>query len=299
LAPFTDSNAINTWGIVFANDLLYVADNGNNSITSYNTNGSPTGTVISTTGAVDGLVYNPTNNFIIPLTTSPATLLTSTEDGTIEAWNPAVSPNSTVVVANSSNVPFPGVYKGLAITSTNLYAADFANSRIDTFDSSFNLLTGFPFSDPTIPPGFAPFNIVYLNGVLYVLYALQTPTNPPHDDRSGPGNGFVNVFDTNGNFLRRLISRGYLNSPWGFISYSLPDKCHHKSVFLIGNFGDGTISAYDHKGKFLGKLEDHKCVDIIIDGLWGLANGSTPKTIFFASGPNGENNGLVGSIVKV
>jgi len=43
---------------------------------------------------------------------------------------------------------------------------------------------------------------------------------------------------------------------------------------------------------------DRNCVDIIIDGLWGLANGEN-GTIYFASGPNNEENGLIGSLTEI
>jgi hypothetical protein len=34
-----------------------------------------------------------------------------------------------------------------------------------------------------------------------------------HDDVAGPGNGFIEVFDTDGHLLRRFASQGELNSP--------------------------------------------------------------------------------------
>jgi len=149
--------------------------------------------------------------------------------------------------------------------------------------------------DLTIPIGFAPFGIAYLNGLLYVSYAKQDSAK--HDDVKGPGNGYVNVFTTEGQLVKRLISQGYLNSPWGIMQYTLPRR--NRSVLLIGNFGDGTISVYDLNGTFLGKLQDVNCVDIIIDGLWGLTNGISSNTIYFASGPNDENNGLIGFLNKI
>jgi len=294
LAPFTDPLAINSWGIVLANNLLYVADNGTDSITVYNTNGSivsPPITVVATTPT--GLVYNSSNNFIMTngINVAPARFLTATESGKVDGYNPILNPTNTITVINQTGI---NVYKGLAITDTNLYVTNFNNNRIDTFDTSFVLLPGFPFIDPDLPAGFAPINIVYLNGFLYVTYAKQDPT--AHDDVAGPGNGFVNVFTTGGVLVRRLISRGYLNSPWGIILYILHNRCGCEQVLLIGNFGDGTISAYDLEGNFLGKLRDINCTDIIIDGLWGLTNGLTDETIFFASGPNDETNGLIGVI---
>ena len=60
------------------------------------------------------------------------------------------------------------------------------------------------FTDPNLPDGFAPFGIQNINGDLFVTYALQNEEK--HDDVAGPGNGFVDIFDTNGHFLRRFAS---------------------------------------------------------------------------------------------
>ena len=65
-----------------------------------------------------------------------------------------------------------------------------------------------------------------------------------HDDLPGAGQGFVSVFDTNGNFQKRLISGGALNSPWGIALAPRSFGNFHDDL-LIGNFGDGRINAYD------------------------------------------------------
>jgi len=304
VAPFQDPNAVNTWGIVYNANQLFVADNGTGFITTYSTSGSPIATPItvpsatSGTGSPDGLIYYGGTQFIITSgsNSGPARLLTSTEDGTVSGYNSTVNPTTAIVTVNRSGVG--AVYKGLVIVGSYLYVCDFHNNRIDTFDSSFNLLLGFPFVDPTLPSGFAPFNIVSFNNLLYILYAKQDPI-AQHDDVAGPGNGYVSVFSTNGTFVNRLISGGYLNSPWAMIQVPilLTTNCT-QPAFLIGNFGNGTIAAYSSQGVFLGKLRDYQCVDLIIDGLWGLAQG-TGNVIFFASGPNRESNGLVGSITPI
>ena len=92
------------------------------------------------------------------------------------------------------------------------------------------------FQDSQIPRGFAPFNIQLLNGDLYVAYAKQTHNK--HDDVAGPGNGFVDVYDTSGNLLKRLISRGDLNSPWG-LAIAPANWGGFGGDLLVGNFGDG------------------------------------------------------------
>jgi uncharacterized protein (TIGR03118 family) len=157
--------------------------------------------------------------------------------------------------------------------------------------------SGFPFVDPGIPIGYAPFNIVYLNGLLYVLYAKQD--SAAHDDVAGAGNGFVSVFDTNGIFIKRLITQGYLNSPWGMIMAPASLSGVPVGSFLIGNFGDGSIGIYSSIGAFIDKIKDCNCVQITISGLWGLVNNSSfAVNIFTTSGPNSEANGLITNLIS-
>lgn len=290
-APNVDPNAVNSWGIVHTGNQLWVAQNGTGVISNYNINGVeiPPAIIVPSTegpGSPTGLVLNPGPNFLI--SGLPAKLLAATEDGLIVAYNATVNPTNAITVVDRSGVD--ANYKGLAVTNTNIYAADFHNNRIDTFDSAFNLLGGFPFVDPTIPAGYAPFNIVYLHGKLYVLYAQQD--GAAENDVAAPGNGYVSIFTTAGVFVKRFISRGYLNSPWALIA--APHDCGFEHGYiLVGNNGDGTIGVYDRNGTFMGRLEDCACQDIIIDGLWGITN-----TLYFASGPNNEENGLVGRLCR-
>ena len=70
---------------------------------------------------------------------------------------------------------------------------------------------------------------------------------------------------------------------------------------LIGNFGDGTITAFDFNGKTLGQLQSAPKTPLVIDGLWGLTFGSgcseiDRNTLFFTAGPSGEAHGLFGKI---
>ena len=90
------------------------------------------------------------------------------------------------------------IYKGLALanggSSNLLFAANFHAGTIDVFDQNFSpvVLPG-AFVDPTMPTNFAPFNVEFMNGKLYVTYAKQD--DDKEDDVPGPGNGFVNTFD--------------------------------------------------------------------------------------------------------
>ena len=98
------------------------------------------------------------------------------------------------------------------------------------------------FKDPNVPAGYAPFNIQQIGTEVFVTYAVQDAggTNPV----IAPGNGIVSVFDQEGNFIRRFASNGSLNAPWGIVQASA-DFGRFSNDILIGNFGGGTINAFD------------------------------------------------------
>jgi uncharacterized protein (TIGR03118 family) len=326
----------NAWGVAFTPGAspFWIADNATGCSTLYDGTGVPQpqpplrvklplpgGSVPATAcihvdsakpptptpAAPTGLVWNPTTTFLVPNTSRPATFIWSTEDGTISAWTTGLTPADQAVLAVDKS---PGaVYKGL-VFGTNvhgvfLFATNFRAGTIDVFAA--NGTTGFrpatsteiegDFLDPNIPAGFAPFGIQNINGDLFVTYALQNAAL--HDDVAGPGNGFVDVFDTNGHLLRRFASRGALNSPWGVARASFAFG-RFSGAILIGNFGDGTINAFDSDGHFLDTLKDGKGKPVVIDGLWTLTLGggrnSSSDTLYFTAGPNGETDGLFGTI---
>ena len=156
------------------------------------------------------------------------------------------------------------------------------------------------FTDPKIPAGFAPFGIQNINGDLFITYAKQNAEK--HDDVAGKGNGFVDVFDTDGHLLRRFATRGKLNSPWGVARASFAFGRFSGDI-LIGNFGDGKINVFSSDGNFLATVKDPNGKALVIDGLWTLTLGggakSSSDTLFFTAGPNGETDGLFGTITPV
>jgi uncharacterized protein (TIGR03118 family) len=251
------------------------------------------------------MVFNNTTNFLVDASTA-AHFIFATEDGTLSAW----SAGSTAVlkVDNSTKAT---VYKGLALASHGgsnlLYATDFHNGRIDVFDATFAPVAfAGAFSDPAIPAGYAPFGIHNLGGQLYVTYAMQDADQ--HDDVSGPGHGFVDVFDTGGQLVRQFASAGVLNSPWG-VTLAPPGFAQFSGDLLVGNFGDGTINALDPAtGALLGTLSDANGQPVAIDGLWdivfgnGVRGGDANRLYFTAGIPGGgsvEDHGLFGSISAV
>jgi uncharacterized protein (TIGR03118 family) len=329
-AAQTDPNVVNAWGIVAGTKTIWINDNETGLMTGYNPVGKPIKPIVNvpspggpTGGNPTGLIANNTTSFTITVgnKTVPATFLMATEDGLIVAWNPLLGTNSMVVVNNSSSntVPVPGentsthaVYKGLAIVKDesgvpHLYAANFSGGVIDEFDANFNYVKSF--TDENAPDAYAPFNVRNLRGRLFVTFAKQELPEAEDDD-GGPGHGFLDIFDADGTMLRRVVKQGtQLNSPWGMV-IAPPNFGKFSRALLVGNFGDGSINAFDLlTGKWLGRLTRPNGDDLLINGLWGLTFekeevpgnecGFTAQRLYFTAGPNGESNGLVGIIRPV
>ncbi|PSL50325.1 uncharacterized protein (TIGR03118 family) [Chitinophaga niastensis] len=301
-----DTGLVNAWGIAVApSGPFWLAANHTGLSPVYDKTGAtlrpsvtipgPDGTG---SGAPTGVVFNSTTDFVIwsGKQPTPSKFIFATEDGTIAAW---AGGSAAVIVANRSSQM--AVYKGLALAndggSNFLYATNFRDAKVDVFDKDFNLVTTKPFHDPTIPAGFAPFNIRLIGKRLFVTYALQKPNKM--DDQSGPGNGYVDIYGTNGMLIKRFASQGALNSPWGMVESGTP-FCNLTHAILVGNFGDGRINMYDDDGKFVGPLQN-KDIPIVIQGLWALENDvpkANPKQLFFTAGPVEETHGLFGYLMK-
>ena len=302
VARITDANLVNPWGLAFGPATpAWVADNGTDVSTLYS--GGVRKSIPVTLplvvgipgGAPTGVVFNATPGFKV--NGAAAHFIFDSEAGTITAWNAG-----TQAVTEATT---PGaIYKGLAIASkggtTMLYAANFHAGTIDVFNDSFAPVT-VPggFVDPNLPAGFAPFNIQEIAGRLVVAYAQQDAD--AEDEVAGAGLGYIDVFDTSGHLLRRLVSQGALNAPWG-----LAVAPRHFGPFsgdlLVGNFGDGAINAYDPRtGAFRGTLQNKDGNQIKINGLWALRFGNgvigTPQTLLFTAGIGDEDHGLFGEIV--
>lgn len=312
-ADFTDPNLINPWGVAFNPfGLAWVADNGTGVSTLYDGLGTPNSLVVqipspsgSSGGHPTGIVFNGSSNFVVSAGSFSAAsrFIFATEEGVIAGWAPDVDPTHAIRINNSA--ANGAVYKGLALsangTDSLLYAADFHNNKIDVFDGAFQpvALTTGAFTDPNLPGGFAPFGIQTINGSIYVSYAKQDESK--QDDVKGAGLGFVNVFSPNGVFIKRLVTQGSLNAPWG-MALAPADFGEFGSRLLVGNFGDGTINAYDiATGNLVGQLIDTNGSLIKIDGLWALVFGNgfanqPVNALFFSAGPNDEQDGLYGRI---
>jgi uncharacterized protein (TIGR03118 family) len=229
------------------------------------------------------------------------------EDGVISGWRGQLGTNAETLSASPD-----AIYKGLAIAMVGdksyLYAADFHNNQIHVLPAAGAPDLSGSFTDPTLPSGYAPFNIQNLGGQLYVTYAQQDAAK--HDDVPGPGKGFVDVFDTQGNFIKRLASgdpvNAPLNAPWGLAMVGdEPFGRLAKGTLLVGNFGDGTINAFNSDtGAFLGTLASLGGAPLMNNSLWGLrfGNGGTggrATSLYLTAGLNDETNGLFARVDAV
>ena len=119
----------------------------------------------------------------------------------------------------------------------------------------------------------------------------------------GAGNGFVSVFDVNGNFVKRLASNGSLNSPWG-LALAPSGFGAVGGDLLVGNFGDGQINAFSPDGTLVGTLAGSNGLPLVNEGLWALTfgnggNGGNTNSLYITAGINGEADGLFARIDAV
>ena len=306
LAAWTDPNLVNPWGVSFSpTSPFWVSDNGAGAATLYNGTGTPIPLVVTIpppTGqqgpaAPTGQVFNPnTANF------GGAHFIFATEDGTISSWQGSSGTNAVLKVDNSGA---SSVFKGLALATNGSKHVSLryrfpTTERVDVFDSNFNKVTlGGSFTDPTLPAGYAPFDIQSAGGKLYVTFAVQDAAK--HDDVAGPGHGILDVFNTDGTFVQRLVSHGALNSPWG-MAWAPAGFGKFGGDLLVGNFGDGTINVFDPTtGNLLGQIDGANGMPLVNDGLWDITfgnggSGGSKNILYFTAGLNHESDGLFGSI---
>lgn len=306
-----DPNLGNPWGLASSSSgPWWVADNGTGVATLYNGMGAKQGLTVtipswtgSGTGAPSGQVFNGTNDFQLS-PGNPAFFLFDSEDGTIQGWNPSVNSNTSVIEVNNFG---SAVYKGLALASANganyLYATNFFAGTVDVFDTHFapHSFGTNAFVDSTIPSGFAPFGIQLIGNDLVVTYAKQDAEK--HDDVAGPGNGYVDIWDTQGNLIARLQHLIQMDSPWG-IALAPSNFGAFSNDLLIGNFGSGSILAFNSTApyNFIGLMFDEAKLQLRIDKLWALefGNGGSAgpiNTLFFTAGTFDETYGIFGTIL--
>ncbi len=313
-ALVTDPNFVDPWGISIGPEFWinanvtgfdYVTDASGNiqfkatiPPASGTGTGSPTGTVF-----VSGV---PAGSFMLS-NGQPAQFLFCSLDGTISGWNTSSTGNVAEIKVNRS--ANKAVYTDMALltnsTGSFILATNFGQgASVEVYDTSFHAVAlGGPFTDPNLPAGYAPYAVHTIGTTVYVTYMLRDTTT--FQETLGAGTGIVDAFDVNGQFVKRAITGGNLNAPWG-MALAPANFGQFGGDLLVGNFGDGVINAYDPSTyNLLGQLTDASGNVIANPGLWeivfGQANPSVgdPNTLYFAAGLNGETAGLFGSIGAV
>jgi uncharacterized protein (TIGR03118 family) len=299
-----DQKLINAWGMaVSGNGNFWISAADGNVSTIYDGTGAEKLSAVTIPsrdsvagGNPTGQVYNP-----VPGNFKGALFIFVTEDGTVASWKSADGGAAEKAAMSATD---QASYKGCALAddggTTYLYVADFKGRKIDVYDRNFAPVLGKSFADPTIPLEYSPFNIVNIGGKLYIAYAKRD--NPPNDDEEvkGDGNGYVSVFNPDGSFVSRFASQGTLNAPWG-IAQAPSTFGTYQNAILVGNFGDGRISAFNAtSGAYIGQLKGTDSKEISIDGLWGLgfssAGSNDGSLLYFTAGPKDEADGLFGYV---
>src|SRR6202162_6238271 len=285
-----DTHLINPWGLTFSpGTFIWTADNNGGGTSLYNDDGTiasslpfvtiPAPASVMGLSAPPGAIFNPQNSAFGSAAPEfgDSIFLFATENGTVAGWNLADGTTATLPIDNSAA---GAVYKGLPISNDGngdrLYLTNFSKAKIEVYDTGFHSLseTG-SFSDPNIPSKFSPFGIFTFSGNLWVTYAI--PDKARTDEVNGHGHGYVDIFSPTGTLVSHFISAGELNSPWG-IALAPANFGPLRNLWLIGNFGDGRINAYDHTGKFVSTLKGKNGMAIVNPGLWALMFGDGTTT---------------------
>jgi uncharacterized protein (TIGR03118 family) len=289
VATTTDPQLLNPWGIsILPGQDFWIANNNSGTSTLYDLNGTKDTALVVT---IPGATKNPNGNCNPGCPTGNVSngngtyfgggqFIFDTEDGLIANWTGA----SNIAAVAFDNSASGAVYKGLAVLNSNvLLAANFNSGKVDVLTSNFTLtsLNG-SFTDPKLPAGYAPHGIHVINNQVYVAYAKQDAAK--HDAMPGAGLGQVDIFDTNGNFVSTFVAAGgQLNAPWAVVATPATFGAFPNAI-LVGNFGDGTINAFDTTGKFLGQLADSSNKVLVNPGLWDM--------VFGGGGPSGASGTL-------
>jgi uncharacterized protein (TIGR03118 family) len=274
--------------------------------------------------------------------TAPAKFLFASDGGIVSAWTERKKgdgsfdwPTSALSVIDRSDVG--SQFFGITTSHdyTRLYVADFGQEpAVRVYDGSFTDLgerSLFPvqFDQPfdenkngKVDAGeYAPFNVQALTTPagehrIFVTYA-KTQACPKdevkkgtcnegeifagEEDTSQPGYGKLAEFDESGALVAVWNDGGKLSAPWG-ITYAPADFGAMSGKLLVGNFGDGTISAYDaNTREFVDVLRKANGKPVVIDKLWGLLFGNgmslgDSNALYYAAGPNDEKDGIFGSL---
>ena len=268
--------------------------------------------------------------------TAPSKFLFASDGGIISAWTERKKADGTFDRSGIANTVIDeskegAQFFGLAANHdyNRIYAANFGkNSGIEVFDGAFKpapVTFDLPFDDNKngkVDAGeYAPFNVQSLTTPdgdhhIFVSYAKTQACNAEglakgdckkgelfagEEDTSKPGQGRVAEFTEDGKLVTVWKDGGKLSAPWG-MAFAPADFGALSGDLLVGNFGDGTIAAYDPKThEFVDVLRNAKGKPIKIEKIWGLifGNGESlgdANALYFTAGPNDEKDGLFGSL---
>lgn len=301
-AKTVDVNLRNPWGVSNGTGgPFWVSNAGSDTSTLYDGLGNKLSLTVAVPGGPTGQVFNNTTGFVLPSSAgpAPASFIFDTLGGGIYAWN---NKAGVVTEVTGTGATYTGLSLGNSGAGNVLYAADNLNNKVDVYGSSFKSLSGGggafagKFVDPNGTGGLSVFNVVNLNGSIYVTYNSNTL-----------GGGIINQFDTNGNFIARIAnntSGGPLAGPW---SLALAPLTFGKfgGDLLVSNNDNGTIAALNPTtGAFLGDVMNVNGNPLVNDGIWtigfgtGVRNGD-PNSLYIFAGINGEVDGLIARISVV
>jgi uncharacterized protein (TIGR03118 family) len=287
--------------------------------------------------------------------------LFATQDGAIVGFRKDVNASTGIIAVSNSNAGYTGLALSWALVSTGtavtsgtfehfLYAANFRQGTVDVYDNTFTPVTlNGSFTDPNPPAApanaaWSPFNIKHLDFVaidsdgnqalfhwILVAYAAHTAANPMVDvpETSGTGNGFVDLFTSEGAFVTRFVdATGVLSSPWGIaIAHTSALNDGAPISILVGNHGNGQINVFPFVPAVqlsstpgpvtsAGALTNNQGIPLAFDGLWALHFGpkkysklqfnaylrnpcdlvEDPSNLYFSAGLLDGTHGLVGKI---
>jgi uncharacterized protein (TIGR03118 family) len=354
VAPVTDPQLINPWGLSRnSGSPWWVSDQATGFSTLYNGAGAKQSLIVTIppadstnkntpTGTPTGTIANGSQTDFLLAPNAPAIFLFSTIDGTIAGWNPTVavaqgatppSTHAVTVVKTTDGSSYTGLTSAFIDGKRFLYAANFTKGRVDVYDNAFQPVrlsrkgsdgdssdqngnsSSKPFVDEKLPHHYVPFNVAAIGNDIVVTYVLHEGSSPFETD--GPGLGFVDIYSSAGQLLRRLEHGNWLNAPWG-VALAPLDFGRFSHDLLIGQFAgggasesSGFIAAYDlATGKFDGLLQDASGKPLAINGIWSLSPGNVSPTnndpaaapaaeIYFTAGPNHGSGGLFGYLTAV
>ena len=317
--PTIDAGFVDPWGISGGNTLWI-----NTNVTGFSYLSSVAGVLGSFkaivppasgtgTGSPTGTIQNTTASGFVLSNGTKASFLFATLDGTISGWNSATSATGNHALIAVNNNSANAVYTDMALvtnaTGSFVLVPNFgAGAKVEIYNTSFGAATlAGSFTDPNIPAGYAPYAIKVIGTQVFVTYMKRT--TPPfaagagtYQEILGPNTGFVSVFDVNGNYVARVVTGGNLNAPWG-VTIAPASFGIYGGDLLVGNFGDGRITAYNPTTfAYLGTLADNTGKPIAYPGLWEIfvstSTAALPNSIYFDAGTNGETHGLFGVITN-